>query len=106
MNFNNQSRLPAAWTMGFQPDGRELLVVIVKATYTLPANGKSPTLAAEQVPLVGPDEFHGEPGLSAPRFETDYAHRKAMCDVLLIGSAYAPAAQRVNRCVVSVEVAR
>jgi hypothetical protein len=27
-----------------------------------------------------------------------------MCDVLLIGSAYAPAAQRVNRCVVSVEV--
>lgn len=104
MIFTNHSGLPAAWTLGFRADGRELLVVIVKASFTLPLRGEPAGLAAEQVPLVEADTFSGEPGLSAPRVETDFAHQKPGCDVLLLGSAYAPAGRRVERCRVGLRV--
>src|SRR5262245_1959937 len=97
MRFTNVTGLPASWTMGFQRDGREMLVVIVKATYSMPASNDEPALADEQVDLVQADRFTGEPGISAPVYETDYAHRKPLCDVLLIGSAYAPRERSVTR---------
>jgi len=104
MRFTNATRLPAAWTLGFQQDGRELLVVVVKATYALPPTGGEAALAADQQPLVEEDRFSGEPGHSAPVLETDYAHRKPACDVLLVGSACAPSGRRVTRLVVGLQV--
>ncbi len=104
MILTNRCNLPGAWTMGFRRDGRELLIVIVKATFGMPAPGSTATLLEEQVPLVEADVFTGEPGFSAPRFETDFAHHKPACDVLLVGSAYAPAGQPVSRCSVSLHV--
>ena len=104
MNFVNESGLPAAWTMGFEPDGRELLVVIMKATYTIPEPGRTPVLSDDQVGLTEADEFTGEPGLSAPLRETDYSHRKPRCDVVLNGTAYAPFNQPVERVRVSLSV--
>ncbi|MGY4828971.1 DUF2169 family type VI secretion system accessory protein [Sphaerotilaceae bacterium SBD11-9] len=105
MRFTNQTGLPAGWTLGFEPDGREMIVVMAKATYTLPSPGEQPELAPEQQALVEADEFTGEPGLSAPRHETDYAHRKPGCDVLLLGSAHAPPGQQVPRVLVGLKVA-
>ena len=81
-----------------------LLVVVVKGTFTIPVDGKEPTLAAEQVPLVDADVFTGEPGLSAPLYESDYAPRKPRCDVLLNGSAYAPGGKPTDRVTVSLRV--
>lgn len=104
MKFTNASGLPAAWTMGFEPDGRELLVVVAKATYALPADGEPATLAAAQRELVQADRFTGEPGASAPLHETDYAHRKLGCDVLLLGRAHAPHGRPVTRLPVGVRV--
>jgi len=76
--------------MGFDRDGRELLIIVIKATYVLPATGEEPRLAEEQGKLVLADEFTGKPGLSATLRETDFAARKLKCDVLLNGSAYSP----------------
>jgi len=90
MEFVNKTSFPAGWTGAFAPDGREQLVVVVKGTFVIPRDGEAVEVALEQVPLVQADEFTGEPGMSAVRYETDYAHRKPMCDVLLNGSAYAP----------------
>lgn len=90
MDFVNETKVEAGWTLGFEPDGRELLVVAIKATFQIPKNGEEPELAQEQVSLTEADEFTGEPGFSATLYETDYAHRKPFCDVLLNGSAYAP----------------
>lgn len=90
MDFVNESGVHAGWTMGFERDGRELLVVAIKATFRIPESGEAPVLAEEQVPLTEADEFTGEPGLSAMVYESDFAHRKLYCDVLLNGSAYAP----------------
>lgn len=104
MNFENHTKFPAGWTLGFEPDGRELLVVVVKATFDIPKKGGLPQLADEQVPLVEADEFTGEPGHSATLYETDYAHRKPYCDVLLNGSAYASKGLPVERVTVSIQV--
>jgi hypothetical protein len=90
MNLTNATKFPAAYTMGMEPSGRELLVVVVKATFTIPEEGVEPAPAKEQAPLVDADIFAGEPGLSAPAFECDFAARKPKCDVILSGTAHAP----------------
>jgi hypothetical protein len=104
MQLLNGTRMQAGYTMGMQPDGRELLVVVVKGTFTIPTDGKEPRLAEKQAPLVDADVFTGEPGFSAPLYETDYAPRKPCCDVLLHGSAYAPGGRPAERVTVSLRV--
>lgn len=106
MDFVNETKVKAGWTLGFEPDGRELLVVVIKATFQIPKNGDKPELAEEQVPLTEADEFTGEPGFSATLYETDYAHRKPFCDVLLNGSAYAPGGRPTKSVRVTMRVGR
>jgi hypothetical protein len=94
MELLNATKMQAEYTLGMEPDGRERLVVVVKGTFVIPKDGHGePELADDQVPLIMADEFTGEPGLSAPVYESDFAAFKPRCDVLLNGSAYAPAAR-------------
>jgi hypothetical protein len=90
VEFVNESKVQAGWTLGFQPDGRELLVVAIKGTYQLRCNGEEPILCEVQEKLVESDTFTGQPGFSATKYELDYAHRKPQCDVLVNGSAHSP----------------
>lgn len=104
MNLLNATKMHAGYTMGMQPDGREFLVVAVKGTFIIPEQGEEPRLAEEQVPLVEADTFTGEPGFSAPVYESDYPLRKPRCDVLLHGSAYAPGGKPATRVTVSLQI--
>jgi hypothetical protein len=104
MELINSTRLVAGYTMGLEPSGRELLVIVVKGTFSIPSDGEPVRLAAEQLPLVMADTFTGEPGLSAPVFEADFAPRKHRCDVLVIGSAHAPSGRPATRVEVGVRV--
>lgn len=104
MNLVNETSFAAGWTMGFERDGRELVVVVIKGTFDILADGAHPEPAAKQLPLVEADEFTGEPGRSAPLRESDYAHRKPMCDVLVIGRAYAPVGRRAQQVRVGISV--
>jgi len=104
MDFVNRTKVKAGWTMGFDRDGRELVIVAIKATFTIPTNGQEAVFAEEQVPLTEADVFTGEPGISAPLYESDYAHRKPCCDVLLNGSGYAPGGRPTDRVTVSLRV--
>lgn len=90
MDFVNSTAHPATWTLGFDKDGRELVVVVVKTTFKLASDGATAQYAEQQIPLTEADEFTGEPGLSAPLYETDFAHTKLHCDVLMNATAYAP----------------
>jgi hypothetical protein len=90
MQLLNGSGLKAGYTLGAGPDAREHLVVVVKGTFGLRHGSVAPHPVEEQADLVEADVFTGEPGLSAPLYETDYAFRKPRCDVLLHGSGYAP----------------
>jgi hypothetical protein len=104
MEFVNETKVAAGWTMGFDRDGRELIIVAIKATFRIPVDGGKPPLAEKQRSLIEADQFTGEPGFSAPLYESDYAHRRPMCDVLLNGSAYAPAGERAVRLTVGFRV--
>jgi hypothetical protein len=100
MELINATRMVAGYTMGLEPSGRELLVVVIKGTFRFPRPGEPPghfALHDEQLPLVLADTFTGEPGLSAPVYEADFAPQKRRCDVLLLGSAYAPNERPVTR---------
>jgi hypothetical protein len=104
MELLNATKMPAAYAMGMKPDGRELLVAVVKGTFTLPRAGDDAQLADEQAPLIDADVFTGEPGFSAPLHEYDYAPFKPKCDVLLNGSAYALGGRSTRRVSVSLQV--
>jgi hypothetical protein len=104
MELINATKMIAAYAPGLQPDGRELLVVVVKGSFVLPKNGEEPVLADEQAEMVFADEFTGEPGFSAPKYESDFAPIKPRCDVLLNGSAYAPGGGPVERVDVGLRV--
>lgn len=91
MELINATRFQAAYTMGTEPSAREHIVVAVKGTFAFPErDGDVCPLADEQLPLVMADEYWGEPGHSAPRYEIDFALRKPRCEVLLNATAYAP----------------
>jgi hypothetical protein len=90
MELINATRMVAGYTMGMDPDGREYLVVVVKGTFDIPTDGGEAKLSAEQQPLIAADTFTGEPGFSAPVYESEYCLTKPKCDVLVLGSAYAP----------------
>ena len=105
MELINATRVVAGYTMGMEPSGRELLVVVIKGTFALPRNSAEPLrLAEEQLPLVMADTFTGEPGFSAPVYEVDFAPRKQRVDVLLLGSAYAPNGRPATRVQVGLRV--
>lgn len=106
MELLNATALVAAYTQGLAPDGRESLVVIAKGTFDLPLDGREATLAAVQRPLLMADTFYGEPGLSAPRQEMDFAPVKPFCDVLVMGKAYAPEGRPVTQLTAGIRVGR
>lgn len=89
MELINETRFVAGWTAGFQQDGREVLVVAVRATYELQDAAQLP-LAQAQQPVCSADIFGPDPANDAPLRENDFALFKPRCDVLLNGSAYAP----------------
>ena len=104
MELINATRMVAGYNMGIEPTGRELLVVVIKGTFKLPKPGEDVRLHDEQLPLVMADTFTGEPGFSAPHYEVDFAPRKACCDVLLLGSAYAPGGRPATRVPVGLRI--
>jgi hypothetical protein len=104
MELINSTRMVAGYTMGMEPSGRELLVVVVKGTFQIPAGDEPVRLADEQLPLALADTFTGEPGFSATVYEADFAPRKPRCDVLLLGSAYGSGGRPATRVSVGIRV--
>ena len=104
MDFVNDSGLPAAWCLAFDLEGREVVVVAIKATYALTPEGGDLELAAEQAELVKADEFTGDPGLSATLHETDFSAHKPQCDVIVNGSAHAPGGKPARKVTVGLRV--
>lgn len=106
MELLNASRLATAFTQGLAPDGRESLVVVAKGTFDLPLDGREARLLDIQQPLLMADTFVGEPGLSAPLQEMDFAPTKPFCDVLVHGKAHAPGGRPTAQMTVGIRLGR
>lgn len=104
MELINSTRMIAGYTLGVEPSGRELLVVVIKGTFRIPTEPAPLRLHEEQVPLVMSDIFYGEPGVSAPKYEVDFAPCKQRCDVLLNATAYAPGGRPTRRVEVAAQI--
>jgi hypothetical protein len=104
VNLVNESPLFAAWTIGFQRDGHEAVIVVAKGTYVFVGSGGEPARSDDPVPICKADEFGDDPATTAPRFETDFAHTKRYCDVLVHGQAHAPHGTPVRSLVTSLRV--
>ena len=95
MRLEQLTGMQAGYTMGLDKEGREHLVVCIKGTYTMVENGAVPQLAEEQLPLIEADTFTGEPGFSAPVYESDYAPMQTPAATFC--STAAPTPQVANR---------
>ena len=105
MELVNATRMLAGYTLGTEPSGREHLIVVVKGTFLIPAiAGARLALHDQQEPLAMSDVFHGEPGLSAPKYEVDFALSKPRCDILLDGHAYSPGGRPTDRLTVGLGI--
>jgi hypothetical protein len=105
MQIYNQTRYLAQQTMGMDKTGREYLSLVIKGTFAFPDRpGEVAEVAEDQRPFVMADEYEGAPGFSATLWETDFAFRKARCDVILQGAAYAPGGRPAERVRVGVKV--
>jgi hypothetical protein len=104
MELVNKSRLPLEVTTALDKSGREHLVMIAKATYRFGDPSRPPELVEESQPIAYTDTFAGEPGLSAPLYESDLARTKKRCDVILDATAHAPEGRPVTELDVAVRV--
>lgn len=104
MELINKSRLPMEVTTALDKSGREHLVMVAKATYLFGDEIRPPELAQECHPIVYSDIFVGEPGLSAPIYESDLSLSKRRCDVILDATAHAPEGRPVTELDVAVRV--
>lgn len=105
MQLLNETGMLAGYTLGRDVSGQERVVVVVKGTFSLPrVPGEPAQQLKDSVPLVDSDIFTGEPGLSSPLFEVDYAPTKEHCDVTVVGSAYAPDGQPAERVMAGIQI--
>jgi hypothetical protein len=90
MAFANLSRYAALDLPFVTHDGREVVVVIVKATFDIGAGGEL-TRAARQRPVRLADEVYDPDALdSSIRLPSDVCVAKGGCDVVVIGDAISP----------------
>ena len=105
MRIFDQMRYASEFTGGLDKTGREYLSLVVKGTFGFPeAGGREVRRAEVQRPLVFADELEGHPETPAVRWETDFAFRKAACDVVAQGAAYAPGGKPAERVRVGLKV--
>lgn len=98
MHIVNPTSYLAGWNVGHRPDGRELAVVVVKASFVLSSCGEGPPqLADEPLPLYEADVPGPDPARSAPLHENDFSVFKPHCDILLRARAHTPGGRPVTR---------
>ena len=93
----NESPFAAQELFLADEDGRDLLAVVVKATYAI-RPGEPLELAEDQVPVDLTGTHYGDPAESSARFEPEVAFTKPGTDVVLVGHAYPdrPGARQVD----------
>jgi hypothetical protein len=107
MQLVNATPFTASYGGGLLKSGRRCVVIVAKATFTIPESSRmEPTIHETQVQPFNSDVFFGDPASSAPKYETDFAPLKRHCDVILHGAAYAPSEESVIEVKVGLQVGR
>ncbi len=107
MNVTNFSKYQVGYAQGLMKDGRACIVVIAKASWSIPENGHEPQLlTSDYLDIVAADVSMGEPGASATLYENDFARFKPQCDVIMHASAYADKEQGLSQVVAGFKIGK
>ncbi len=87
-----------SWDRG--RDGADTWIVVVKGTFDILGDG-STRVAPEQAPVCELPAYHGRPGRSSLRLDTDLVRTKPTTDLIVLGHACAPRDRAVARLDVS-----
>ena len=92
------NQTPFAADRGWVRDrnGAEVWLVAVKCTFDIAPDG-STDVAAVQPPVLHLPEYHGEPGASSLKYESDIVLTKTATDVIVVGHAYSPDGRPVTQ---------
>ena len=101
LQIKNATPFTASLMLLPDADGIDTVYTVVKATFAL---GSRLTLADEQLPVVLADQHYADPASSSIKIASDVCLGKRQTDVLVVGSACAPADQPVWTMDVSVSV--
>lgn len=105
MILDNATPYPANFTMAFDRNGHEQIVVVAKASFGLTDGAEAPCrTVADQPPLIEADVFGADPATDATLFETDFAAVKPFCDILCSGDACAPGGRPATETAVGIRV--
>lgn len=88
--IENETSFAVERTFVRDKDGAEIWLVALRATFDLFPDG-STGIADEQVPVATAPAYHGGPGASSLRWDTDLPRTKPATDILLNASAHVPA---------------
>ncbi len=94
MDLENDTPFAALALPLLDADGREKLLVVVKATFDVAS--EKPRRADAQPPVRVEDELRGDPGKSSLEAASDLAPGKPGTDVLVEGSAYTQPSDRTS----------
>src|SRR5215471_16764920 len=101
LQIRNATPFKASLMLFPDADGIDTIYTVVKGTFAL---GNRLTLADEQLPVVLADQHYDDPASSSIKMASDVCLGKSQTDVLVVGSACAPADQPVWSMDVSVAV--
>lgn len=86
LELQNKTAFQAQLFPALTKHAEELLLVIVKGTFTFERGAVRP--ADEQVPVTAADVHYGEPAKSSVKYEADTCPPKLGTDVVLVGQAH------------------
>lgn len=98
----NLTRYVAEPFVSMGGDGRERLLVVVKATYQL--NDGTPRIAELQAPVIVADEYSGEPNQSSVLAANEIAFEKPSADCAIVGCAYPKGGKAAAESIVAMQV--
>lgn len=87
LQLKNTTPFPCVHVVSMDADGRDVLLVAIKATFLILPKV---VIASEQVPVIMADEYHADPVASSLKYPSEIMLPKPGCDVVFLGSAYAP----------------
>ncbi|GAB4229307.1 MAG: DUF2169 domain-containing protein [Deltaproteobacteria bacterium] len=96
LELHNRTSFPIAIVPALDKEGRDYAVVVVKGTYDLRGDLSTTPVSEVQVPILLGDVFHGEPGKSSVKYESDTCLRKRGTDIVLLGHAYTRGNRRTS----------
>lgn len=101
--LSNQTPFAAERAFVRDHDGAEIWLVAIRATFTLGDDGQV-SIAEEQSPVVMVPQYEGDPSTTPLRHESDLVRMKMATDVIVLGSAHAPAGTTVEQLAVRLQV--